>query len=487
MNWFPMLWPMAAAASLTLALLHFRVWLGRRGERASLLFAVAATATAAVALLELAIARAETTAEYAALVRWALAPLWFLTVALIGFVRVFFGTGRSWLALGSIALWTVTVIYNFLPGQNLIYQTMTGLRPVAFGGAHFVVGEGVANPWNAVNYLGTLLMLAFVVDASIALWRQGGRRRAVVVGGGVVFFFLIAGVHSALIEAGLIRSPYMISFSFLGVVLAMSSELSRDLLRAAEVNRQLQQSEVEVAQQRMELAHLTRVNTLSELSGSLAHELNQPLGIILSNAQAAQDLVAQDPAGSVEMSEILADIVAADRRAGEVIQRLRNLLKRGETVLLPLALNGVIEEVLRLTRAELIGRGVTVDQELTPDLPHVTGDYVQLQQVVLNLIVNAADAMSANAPGTRRLHVTTTLHQDMVRASVRDEGGGLPADIESLFQAFFTTKPHGLGMGLAICRSIITMHRGRLWAEPHPERGAVFHFEMPIAGPPDHA
>ena len=481
MNWFHMLWPMAAAASLTLALLHFRVWLGRRGERASLLFAVAATATAAVALFELAIACAESTAEYAALVRWTFAPLWFLVVALIGFVRVFFGTGRRWIALSSVGLWTLTVIVNFLPGQNLVYTAMTGLRPVKIGGEAFVVGEGVANPWNAVNYLGTLLMLVFVLDASITLWRQGGRRRALVVGGGVVGFFLAAGGHSALIESGLIQSPYMISFSFLGVVLAMSSELSSDLLHAAEVNRQLQQSEVERAQQRAELAHLTRVNTLSELSGSLAHELNQPLGIILSNAQAAQDIVAQDPEGSAEMSEILFDIVAADRRAGEVIQRLRTLLKRGEPVLLPLSLNEVIEEVLRLTRAEMIGRGVTLGHDLAPDLPQVTGDPVQLQQVVLNLIVNAADAMSANEPGTRRLHISTARHLNVVRASVRDEGSGLPADTESLFQPFFTTKAHGLGMGLSICRSIITAHQGRLWAEPHPGSGAVFHFELPVA------
>jgi PAS domain S-box-containing protein len=246
------------------------------------------------------------------------------------------------------------------------------------------------------------------------------------------------------------------------------------------------QAESELEQQRQELAHLSRVTTVSELSGSLAHELNQPLGIILSNAQAAQELLLQDPPVVSEVSEILSDIVAADRRAAEVIQRLRALLKRGEVSLQSLPLNDLLEEVLRLVRADLIGRGVIAVCDLAPDLPPITGDRVQLQQLALNLILNAADAMAANAPGRRRLYLTTVRHQHTVRASVRDEGVGLPADVERLFQPFFTTKAQGLGMGLAICRSIIAAHHGRLWAEPHPERGAVFHFELPVAGSQDH-
>ena len=241
--------------------------------------------------------------------------------------------------------------------------------------------------------------------------------------------------------------------------------------------------EVELARHRGELAHLTRVNTMSELSGSLAHELNQPLGIILSNAQAAQDLVAKMETESSELAEILSDIVAADRRAGEVIRRLRTLLKRGESVLLPLSVNQVIEEVVHLVQADLIVRGVTVVQDLARDLPPITGDQVQLQQVILNLILNAADAMAANAPGTRQLHLTTARHHGTVRVSVRDEGGGLPGDIERLFEPFYTTKVQGLGMGLAICRSIVAAHQGQLWAARHPDGGAVFHVELPNSWP----
>ena len=243
-------------------------------------------------------------------------------------------------------------------------------------------------------------------------------------------------------------------------------------------------AEMDIEELRGNLTHLTRVNSLGALSGSLAHELNQPLGIILSNAQAAQEMLDQDSPDLIEISAILSDIVAADRRASEVIQRLRSLLKRGQVVLQPLSLNGVIEEVLQLTRADLIGRGVTVVSDLAPDLPPIAGDRVQLQQVFLNLILNSAEAMAGNPQVSRRLHFQTSLSDSRVRVSVRDEGVGLPADIEPLFQPFFSTKPQGLGMGLAICRTIVVAHGGRLWAEPNPVGGAIFHLVLPISPEP---
>lgn len=241
------------------------------------------------------------------------------------------------------------------------------------------------------------------------------------------------------------------------------------------------EAENETRELRDNLAHLARVNTLGALSGSLAHELNQPLGIILSNAQAAQELLAQDPPDLTEVQSILADIVAADRRAGEVIGRLRTMLKRGEVSLRPLLLNEIIEEVLHLTNSDLIGRGIIVVCDLAADLPPIAGDRVQLQQLVLNLILNGADAMASTEPGMRRLHFQTMLHHGRVQASVRDEGVGLPADADRLFEPFYTNKPHGLGLGLSICQSIVCAHHGRLWAEPHPDGGAVFRFELPVA------
>jgi PAS domain S-box-containing protein len=239
------------------------------------------------------------------------------------------------------------------------------------------------------------------------------------------------------------------------------------------------QAEDKAQRQHEELAHLSRVATVSELSGSLAHELNQPLAIILTNAQAAQRLLAQQPPDLAEAQEILADIVSEDQRAGEVIRRLRSLLKHGETSLQPLTVNGIVEEVLQLSRNSLIGHGITVHRTLAPNVPQVQGDHIQLQQVLLNLILNACDAMSANPPAGRQLTVTTAHRDGAVRISVSDTGCGLPRVAERIFEPFYTTKKQGLGLGLSICRSIVTAHKGRLWAENSAAGGAVFHLELP--------
>jgi PAS domain S-box-containing protein len=237
--------------------------------------------------------------------------------------------------------------------------------------------------------------------------------------------------------------------------------------------------ESEVAQQRGQLAHLSRVASLGVLSGSLAHELNQPLGIILSNAQAAQRLLAREQPDLEEIRDILADIVSEDRRAGDVIKRLRALLQRGETHRQPVSVNDCLEEVLRLVRSDLVGRGVTVHCTLAAGLPAVMADHVQVQQVLLNLIVNACDAIEANSPEHRWLSLTTAADAKGVRVAVRDQGCGLPEDVEAMFEPFHSTKPHGLGMGLAICRTILTAHDGKIWAEPNPDRGATFHVSLP--------
>jgi PAS domain S-box-containing protein len=242
------------------------------------------------------------------------------------------------------------------------------------------------------------------------------------------------------------------------------------------------QAELEVQRQRQLLTHLTRVATLGELSGALAHELNQPLTSILSNAQAAQRLLAREPVDLAEVREIMQDIADADRRAGEVIRRLRALLRKGETPRQPLDVNDVTNDVLRLAHGELLAQGVNVTARLTPGLPAVRGDRVALQQVILNLIVNACDAMRLDEPARRQLNVVTASDHEGVRVAVADHGPGLPADdIERLFEPFFTTKEHGLGLGLVICRSIVAAHGGRLWAANNAERGATFCFTLPAA------
>ena len=240
------------------------------------------------------------------------------------------------------------------------------------------------------------------------------------------------------------------------------------------------QAELEIQQQRQLLTHLTRVATLGELSGALAHELSQPLTSILSNAQAALRFLAREPVDLGELHDILKDIVDDDGRAGAVIRRWRTLLRKGETLVQPLDLNEVANEVLRLAHTELTAHRVTVTTQLTTGLPVVRGDRVGLQQVLLNLIVNACDAMKLNDPPRRHLTVTTALDREgTVQVAIADRGGGIPADrMERVFEPFFTTKEHGLGLGLAICRSIVAAHGSRLWVTNNADRGATFGFAL---------
>jgi two-component system sensor kinase FixL len=241
--------------------------------------------------------------------------------------------------------------------------------------------------------------------------------------------------------------------------------------------------EREAAEQRNELAHLSRVAMLGELSGSLAHELNQPLTAILSNAQAGQRFLARDPPELKALSDILADIVSNDHRAGAVIQRLRSLLRKEDTERQQLAFNDVVVESLQLMRSDLLERQVSVRTELAPRLPTVNGDRIQLQQVLLNYVINACDAMDGE-PIDRQLVVRTREGAgDGIEVAVSDRGTGIPPeDIERIFEPFMTTKPRGMGLGLAICRTIVNAHGGKVWASNNADRGATLHFELPAGG-----
>jgi PAS domain S-box-containing protein len=241
-------------------------------------------------------------------------------------------------------------------------------------------------------------------------------------------------------------------------------------------------AELEIARQRNEVAHLSRVTMLSELSGSLAHELNQPLTAILSNAQAAQRFLARTPIDMNELREILTDIVEEGKRAGDVIHRLRLLLKKGEVQQVALDVGEVVRDVLKLVRSDLINHGVTVHADLDAALPRALGDRVQIQQVLVNLVINGCDAMAGVPSGGRRLTVSARSDGEKhVRVSVSDAGAGIaPEHLGQIFQPFFTTKPTGMGLGLAVCRTIITANGGDLWAANNTERGATFHFTVPV-------
>ena len=267
------------------------------------------------------------------------------------------------------------------------------------------------------------------------------------------------------------------------IITSERTEMSGEPCRISVIRNVTKQrhAERESRDQREQMAHLMRVALLGQLSGALAHELNQPLTAILSNAQAAQRFLKSDSIDVAEMRAILDDIVDDDKRAGEVIQRLRALLKRGEAQFQKINMNDVVAETLKLAQGDLIARDVMVTTSFADGIAAVRADRIQLQQVFLNLIINAADAMAAVAPDERRMTISTQDIADQVRVSFADRGHGIPADAMSrLFEPFFTTKAHGLGLGLSISRTIVAAHSGRLWAENNLDRGAAIHLTLPV-------
>lgn len=233
----------------------------------------------------------------------------------------------------------------------------------------------------------------------------------------------------------------------------------------------------------MELAHANRVTTMGQLTASIAHEVNQPVAAIVANAEAGLNWLEAQPPNLERVRQTFGWITADGMRAGDVIGRIRALIRKAPPQKEDMEINQAVLEVIALTRSEAFKNGVSVQTQLTEGLPPVQADRVQLQQVILNLIVNAIEAMAAVGEGERELLISTDRDaSDGVQVTLRDSGPGLdPKNVESLFEAFYTTKPTGMGMGLAICRSIIEAHGGRMWAGANEPRGAVFQFTLPLA------
>jgi len=247
--------------------------------------------------------------------------------------------------------------------------------------------------------------------------------------------------------------------------------------------RRLSQEALDKA--RAELAHAARVMSLGTLTASIAHEVNQPLSGIITNASTCVRMLDADPPNIDGARETAKRTIRDGRRASDVIVRLRAMFRKKDFSVESVDLNEAVEEVIALLRTELQKSSVVLQAELTPGLPPVEGDRVQLQQVILNLLLNAADAMSTVDDRPRELTILTTSDgDDRVRLSVSDVGTGFsPDQAEKLFDAFYTTKKSGTGIGLSVSRSIIEGHHGRLWAEPNEGKGAVISFSVPMNGP----
>jgi PAS domain S-box-containing protein len=593
---------MVAASSLTLAGVHGYVWVRERQAMASLMFCLVALSTAGMAGCELWMMGSSSPETFETALQWFNFLRWLMTLALVGFVHFYLGSGRAWLGWTVCGLRTLGLGLNFLLDPNIYYSEIQDVRRISFLGEVVSVAEGIPNPLMLVGQLSLLLLAAYLVDATLTGYRRGDHRRALNVGTSMVFFVLALSIETILVLWGVLNAPLVASLFFLGIVVTMGIELSEDMLRAARLARELQAHEIELRRereltdaifesapgllylhsrdgkmtrwnsqhermsgfsheetrtmrtedffrpedrtawkqaceqafsngsneieldlmnkngtgvrhffrflrvqvgggpqlvgigmdvsaqqklaaetekQRKQVAHLARVASVSELSSSLAHEINQPLAIILSNAQAAQRLMAHDQPDMSELKEILNDIVEADIRAADVIKRLRAILRQGQPVLESVAPQDLFNAALKMAQPDLKVGGVGVSIKHSKKLPLILADRIPVEQVLLNLIKNACEAMEANNEREKTLSLTCVNDGNHLRFSVRDTGCGLPKDDIKVFEAFQTTKPNGLGLGLTICQTIIRAHGGKLWAEPNKVRGATFHFLLP--------
>ena len=258
-------------------------------------------------------------------------------------------------------------------------------------------------------------------------------------------------------------------------------DLITDFAAQATVALESTRRERQYREMQSELAHANRITTMGQLTASIVHEVKQPITATATNAEAALRWLDRQPPNLEEARQMLADIVKDSHRAGDVIDRMRDLIKKAPPRKDRVEINGAIREVIELTYSEAVKNGVSVQTQFAESLPLIQGDRVQLQQVMLNLIINAIQAMSGLAAGIRELRITTeNTESEGVRLAVRDSGPGLSSEnFQRLFEPFYTTKPEGMGIGLSICRSIIEAHGGRLWAIPCEPQGALFQFTIP--------
>lgn len=594
---------MTAAASLTLAGIHGFVWLRKRQQLASLMFCIMAASTAGMAGCELWTMHQTDMDAYAQGLQWYNVMRWLVTLALVGFIHFYLGSGRPWLEWTVCGLRTLSLLVNFIFSPIIYYASIDQLVRIRFLGTEVTIVDGIPSPLTIIGQVSLLVLAAYLVDATWRSTKGQHKPGAIRVGLSAVFFVLALSVQMMFALWGFVDMPIVASLFFAGILIVMGIELSEDMLRSARLAEQLKIREqellnerkitdaifesapgmlylqsaegnmvrwnsqhervtgysneetsrmkaedfcaelerdalkearstalaqggqelefdlvrrdgrtarhffrmvpVEVAgephlvgigidvssqraltaeaeRQREQMAHIARVASVSELSSSLAHEINQPLAIILSNAQAAQRLVARDNPDLKELSEILDDIVSADIRAADVIKRLRSILRQGKPALETVSPHALFDQALSMAQPDLKSANIQVSRRHSKKLPVIQADRIPIEQVLLNLIKNACEAMEDNGAREKNLTLGCVNEGGWLRFSVRDNGLGLNGDSEKIFEAFHTTKPNGLGLGLTICQTIIRAHGGNLWAEANKSHGATFYFQLPI-------
>ncbi|HUU73030.1 MAG TPA: ATP-binding protein [Burkholderiales bacterium] len=596
------LWSMCASACLMMALMHVLLFARDRHRLVYGLAALMAFSAAVNAVCELFLMFAEDIPAYVGVLKVQVFSTFLIVVSLVWFIYVYYGTASRTLALAITAMWVMAIMLGIvLPSDGYVFSSISELViNQTYWGETFVLAQGERNSWIVLSDLASVLVLFYILQASFRARRIGKRRRAAMVGGASALFILLAGIHTPLVDAGIVRTPYLISFSFLAIVAAMTYELVSEAFLASRYARQISAGErrwqmlvdtvpvfvagldrdgrinyvnrflreasgrgegellgsqftdflpgdqrvraadmirdvldgalslqaripfltkdgtrlevvwssgavtgedgvhtgilsvgadvtervkalTELQETRRELDRLTRVTLLGEVAAGLAHELGQPLTAILSNAQAARRMLLSGSADLEEIRSIVEDIVADDKRASAVVSGLRAFLRKEEAVRKPVDINHVIHSVVDMLTSEIQAHRISLTLELDDDVPQIDANEVQLQQVVMNLLLNAIKVVAPTSDDRRKILVRSRIHARELIVSVSDKGPGIAAALlPKLFDPLVTAGYGGLGMGLAICRRIVELHGGKIVAENDPSGGAIFRVSLPL-------
>jgi PAS domain S-box-containing protein len=600
-SYLTVIYAMLAGMALTIGAVHLIIWGGNRQRKAYLFSAGMALAACVQALVEMLIALTSVPEHMGNLIRWGNFSVGITLLCMVWFVRMYLSAGRSWLLWSITGLWALGLVINFSSPTGLTFTEIYAVERLnTLWGEPLHQVVGTTNPWKFLADLASLLITIFVIDASRTAWRRGSRHAAAVIGGSITFFIVVAGIHTPLVDAGIFRTPTIISAAFLAILAAMSYEIARDVSRsrallekvhggqlrlqsmfetvrllvldidsegivcyanpfflnwralkleevigrpatdfivprifnpifegmrqkadfhtplearwnaqdrngedrqlaltalrmdnsesrfagvlcvAADITQELETNRT-LARTRLQLDRLMRSNLLGEFASSLAHELNQPLAAILANAQVARRYLTQDPLKLDQALEVIDGIVQDDRRAAALIKQLRALVHHDEVRRENLDLTRVLDDTLALLTREFENQEIKLELDCPPSDLFIQACRIEIQQVLLNLILNAVQALEDWPIEQRRISIRVSSRNQTVQVNIQDAGPGLPAEeLESVFSAFHTGNNGNMGLGLTICRRIIEAHGGSISAANGHGHGAVFSFSLPL-------